>query len=177
MSLIFCTDVSGCLQGFWVFLYYKGTSRCHSSNSDKQIDNQEDKWALLWSPAPVLIFIFFLIESIESKAGDQIAVCLWGPNNPLEWNGGGSAGDPQRPRPGLGHFCVPQPRSSKAWSSKPGFCEPVMAQDAATLPPGNSTVKSHFSFCCCCYCSISFQKIKSQPLAHVWLLFILRFSG
>ena len=29
----------------------------------------------------------------------------------------------------------------------------------------------------CCYCSISFQKIKSQPLAHVWLLFILRFSG
>lgn len=89
MSLIFCTDVSGCLQGFWVFLYYKGTSRCHSSNSDKQIDNQEDKWALLWSPAPVLIFIFFLIESIESKAGDQIAVCLWGPNNPLEWNGGG----------------------------------------------------------------------------------------
>lgn len=47
MSLIFCTDVSGCLQVFRVFLYYKGASRCHSSNSDKQIDNQEDKWPLL----------------------------------------------------------------------------------------------------------------------------------
>lgn len=71
MTIIFAQMFLGVCRAFFflppcVFLYYKGASRGNSSNSDKQIDNQEDKWLLLCSTALVLIFIFFPIQSIEN---------------------------------------------------------------------------------------------------------------
>jgi len=60
MSVILAQQFRDCLPAQAVcFLYYKGAGRCHSSNPDNQIDNQEDKWLLLEGAALVLIFIFF----------------------------------------------------------------------------------------------------------------------